>query len=111
MEKIIKKNLKKMKRIDENRIEVTRVDDIYTKNKKTGNPVLIKRNVVSKLVIDENLIKITEQFIDTKGRIIKSRCIITSEIGKEILLKEKYQDMISLQKVKNTIGFKYKGRT
>lgn len=100
-----------MKRIDENRIEVTRVDDIYTKNKKTGNPVLVKRNVVSKLVIDENLIKITEQFIDTKGRIIKSRCIITSELGKEILLKEKYQDMISLQKVKNTIGFKYKGRT
>ena len=111
MEKIIKKNLKKMKRIDENRIEVTRVDDIYTKNKKTGNPVLVKRNVVSKLVIDENLIKITEQFIDTKGRIINGRCIITSELGKEILLKEKYQDMISLQKVKNTIGFKYKGRT
>lgn len=55
--------------------EFQKIEDIYSQPDKSGQQKLIKKNLISSIVLDTNNIQLQE-FINNKGKIIKNKCTV-----------------------------------
>jgi len=90
--------------------ELQILNDIYSLPDKKGKQKLIKRNVISRMLINTEDIRFVEEVINKKGNIIKGICSI--KVDSELIrVKHDFNDIKKLVGHTNTmsqIGFKYK---
>jgi hypothetical protein len=70
------------------------VSDLY-KEKVIDNEiveVLVKKDLVTRKLIKEDSVDSVEELYNERGKIYKSRCVITTNTGRTILVKHPYEE-------------------
>ncbi len=69
------------------------LSDIYTIPDEDGNQKVIKKNILTKMYIDNCEIKYTEEIFNNKGTVLKGVCVVKLTDGEIKRLKHTYQEV------------------
>lgn len=72
------------------------LSDIYTLPDENGVQKVIKKNIVTKVLLDTEDIKYPEEIFNSKGVVLKGVCMIKLQDGEIKKLKHKYEEIKSL---------------
>ena len=91
--------------------ELKVLSDLYTLPDANGKQKLVKKNLITRLLVNTVDIRYVEEVINYKGKIVKGICAI--KIGEESFrIKHSYEsikDLVSTNlRSQNRIGFKFK---
>jgi uncharacterized protein YlzI (FlbEa/FlbD family) len=91
-------------------LEIKILSDLYV-DTVVGDEIvekLVKSGIVTKKCIDEESIDEVEEYYNSKGRIYKSRCVLTLVNGNRLIVKHSYEEMKKIKEGKRMTvkGFK-----
>lgn len=67
--------------------------------------VLVKKDVITRKYIEIDQIATINEAVNTKGRIYKSKCVITLTDGTPIVLKHNFDEVVALKQPRKVNGY------